>query len=147
MHVSQGSIPKSLMKKDSKSYLTFVETMSFLYFIKVAFFNKRWIILWIASFFTRSIYIMALPIMEFQYQGYKILRIGIMQWRAYIMALPFMEFQDQGYKTRKIFEKKITYPKEIIKFWELDSVACKNQSFYSWLFWSKKIEKLVWIRC
>ena len=32
------------------------------------------------------------------------------------MALPFMEFQDQGYKTRKIFEKKLTYPKEIIEF-------------------------------
>ena len=33
-----------------------------------------------------------------------------------IMALPVMEFQDQGYKIRKIFAKKSTYPKEIIEF-------------------------------
>ena len=33
------------------------------------------------------------------------------------MALLVIEFQDQGYKIRKIFEKKkSTYPKEIIKF-------------------------------
>ena len=49
------------------------------------------------------------------------------------MALPVMEFQDQEYKIREIFAQKSTYPKEIIEFWELDywgaSVACKNQSF------------------
>ena len=33
-----------------------------------------------------------------------------------IMALPVMEFQDQGYKVRKIFALKATYPKEIIEF-------------------------------
>jgi hypothetical protein len=33
-----------------------------------------------------------------------------------IMALPVMEFQDQGYKVRKIFALKSTYPKEIIEF-------------------------------
>jgi hypothetical protein len=32
------------------------------------------------------------------------------------MALPVMEFQEQGYKTRKIFAKKSTYLKEIIEF-------------------------------
>ena len=32
------------------------------------------------------------------------------------MALTVMKFQDQGYKIRKIFAKKITYPKEIIEF-------------------------------
>jgi hypothetical protein len=32
------------------------------------------------------------------------------------MALPVMEFQDQGYKIRKIFAKKSTHPKEIIEF-------------------------------
>ena len=31
------------------------------------------------------------------------------------MALPVMEFQVQGYKIRKIFAKKSTYPKEIIE--------------------------------
>ena len=35
---------------------------------------------------------------------------------ARIMALPVMEFQDQGYKIRKIFAKESTYPKEIIEF-------------------------------
>ena len=38
----------------------------------------------------------------------------------FIMALPVMEFQDQGYKTRNIFAHKSTYQKEIIEFWELD---------------------------
>jgi hypothetical protein len=28
------------------------------------------------------------------------------------MALPVMEFQDQGYKIRKLFAYKSTYPKE-----------------------------------
>jgi hypothetical protein len=50
-----------------------------------------------------------------------------------LMALSVMEFQVQGYKIRKIFAYKSTYPKVIIEFWELDkrraSVACKNQSF------------------
>ena len=32
------------------------------------------------------------------------------------MALPVMEFQDQGYKTRKVFAYKSTYPKENIEF-------------------------------
>jgi hypothetical protein len=32
------------------------------------------------------------------------------------MALPVMEFQDQGYKIRKVFALKSTYPKEIIEF-------------------------------
>ena len=32
------------------------------------------------------------------------------------MALPVMEFHDQGYKIRKIFALKSTYPKEIIEF-------------------------------
>ena len=32
------------------------------------------------------------------------------------MALPVMEFQDEAYKIRKIFAKKLTYPKEIIEF-------------------------------
>jgi hypothetical protein len=32
------------------------------------------------------------------------------------MALPVMEFQNQGYKIRKIFAQKSTYPKEIIEF-------------------------------
>ena len=32
------------------------------------------------------------------------------------MALPVMEFQDQGYKIRKIFALKSTNPKEIIEF-------------------------------
>ena len=36
------------------------------------------------------------------------------------MALPVMKFQDQGYKIRVIFAYKSTYPKEIIEFWELD---------------------------
>ena len=31
-------------------------------------------------------------------------------------ALPVMEFQDQGYKIRKIFAYKSTYTKEIIEF-------------------------------
>ena len=51
----------------------------------------------------------------------------------HIIALPVIEFQDQEYKIRKIFTEKSTYPKEIIEFWELDlweaSLACKNQSF------------------
>ena len=34
-----------------------------------------------------------------------------------LMALPVMEFQDQVYKIRKIFAEKSTYPKEIIEFW------------------------------
>ena len=37
-----------------------------------------------------------------------------------IMALTVMEFQDQGYKIRKVFAKKSTYPMEIIKICELD---------------------------
>ena len=32
------------------------------------------------------------------------------------MALPVMEFQDQGFQVRKIFALKSTYPKEIIEF-------------------------------
>ena len=32
------------------------------------------------------------------------------------MALPVMEFQDQGYKIRKMFALKLTYPKEIFEF-------------------------------
>jgi hypothetical protein len=32
------------------------------------------------------------------------------------MALPVMEFQDQEYKIRKIFAYKSTYPMEIIEF-------------------------------
>ena len=32
------------------------------------------------------------------------------------MALPVMEFQDQGYKIRKKFAKKSIYTKEIIQF-------------------------------
>jgi hypothetical protein len=32
------------------------------------------------------------------------------------MALPVMEFQYQGYEIRNIFAKKSTYPKEIIEF-------------------------------
>ena len=32
------------------------------------------------------------------------------------MALPVMEFHDQGYKIRKIFAQKATYPNEIIEF-------------------------------
>ena len=32
------------------------------------------------------------------------------------MALPVMEFQDQGYKIRNIFAKKSMYLKEIIVF-------------------------------
>ena len=32
------------------------------------------------------------------------------------MALPVMEFHDQEYKIRKIFALKSTYPKEIIEF-------------------------------
>ena len=32
------------------------------------------------------------------------------------MALPVMEFQDQGYKIRKMFALKSTYLKEIIEF-------------------------------
>ena len=35
---------------------------------------------------------------------------------VFIMALPVMEFQVQGYKIRKIFALKSTYPKEIIEF-------------------------------
>jgi hypothetical protein len=34
----------------------------------------------------------------------------------YSMALPVMEFQDQGYKIRKVLAYKSTYPKEIIEF-------------------------------
>jgi hypothetical protein len=34
----------------------------------------------------------------------------------WLMALPAMEFQDQGYKIKKIFAIKITCPKEIIDF-------------------------------
>ena len=37
----------------------------------------------------------------------------------YTMALRVMEFQEQGYKIRKSFAKKSTYPKEMIEFWEL----------------------------
>ena len=37
-----------------------------------------------------------------------------------IIALLVMEFQVQGYKIRKIFAYKSTYQKEIIEFWELD---------------------------
>ena len=33
------------------------------------------------------------------------------------MALPVMEFQDQEYKIRKVFAKKSTCPKEIIENW------------------------------
>ena len=36
--------------------------------------------------------------------------------QCWAMALPVMEFEDQGYKIRKNFEKNSTYPKEIIKF-------------------------------
>ena len=36
----------------------------------------------------------------------------IYAWSPIIMALPVMEFQDQGYKIRKIFAWKSTYPKE-----------------------------------
>ena len=34
------------------------------------------------------------------------------------MAIPVMEFQLQGYKIRKIFATESTSPKEIIEFWE-----------------------------
>ena len=34
------------------------------------------------------------------------------------MALPVMEFQDQEYKIRKIFAQKSAYPKEIIENFE-----------------------------
>ena len=37
----------------------------------------------------------------------------------YTMAVQIMEFQVQGYKIRKIFAYNSTYPKEIIEFWEL----------------------------
>ena len=36
------------------------------------------------------------------------------------MAIPVVEFSREGYKIRKIFAKKSTYPKEIVKFGELD---------------------------
>ena len=36
------------------------------------------------------------------------------------MAIQVVEFSNGVYKIRNIFAKKSTYPKEIIKFWELD---------------------------
>ena len=42
----------------------------------------------------------------------------IYAWSPIIMALPVMEFQDQGYKIRKIFAWRLIYPKEIIEFWD-----------------------------
>ena len=36
------------------------------------------------------------------------------------MALPVMEFKVQGYKIRNIFAYESTYPKEISEFLELD---------------------------
>ena len=36
------------------------------------------------------------------------------------MAIRVVEFSNGVYKIRNIFAKKSTYPKEIIKFWELD---------------------------
>ena len=37
-----------------------------------------------------------------------------------VMALPVMEFQVQGYKIRNIFSYESTYPEEISEFLELD---------------------------
>ena len=65
------------------------------------------------------------------------------------MALPVMEFQDQGYKIRNIFAKKSAYPKEIIEFWELDPQQLAKIKVFKFDFFDfscKKIEKLVWIR-
>ena len=62
------------------------------------------------------------------------------------MALPVREFQDQGYKIRKIFAKKSTYPKEIIEFWELDWVFWVFKVDY-FDFSFKIFDKLMWIRC
>ena len=53
------------------------------------------------------------PVMEFQIQESNTER-GFID-SLYIMALPVMEFQCKGYKIRKIFAKKSTYPKEIIE--------------------------------
>ena len=36
------------------------------------------------------------------------------------MAIPVVEFSREGYKIRKIFEEKSTYPEEIVEFGELD---------------------------
>ena len=35
------------------------------------------------------------------------------------MAIRVVEFSNRGYKIRKIFAKEPTYSKEIIEFWEL----------------------------
>jgi hypothetical protein len=35
------------------------------------------------------------------------------------MAIPVMEFSREGYKIRKVFAKELTYRREIIEFCEL----------------------------
>ena len=51
------------------------------------------------------------------FQMEKTVDISMQSMRS--MALPVMEFQVQGYNIRKIFAQKSTYPKEIIEFLEL----------------------------
>ena len=60
---------------------------------------------------------MVRPVVELQIQECNTER-GFID-SLYIIALPVMEFQDKGYKIRNIFAKKSTYPKEIIEIWEL----------------------------
>ena len=35
------------------------------------------------------------------------------------MTIPVVEFSREGFKIRKVFVKKLGYPKEIIKFYKL----------------------------
>ena len=52
----------------------------------------------------------------FQLQGFVTYDVQSLCGTMYSMALPVMEFQDQGYKIRKVLAYKSTYPKEIIEF-------------------------------
>ena len=58
------------------------------------------------------------------------------------MAIPVVEFSKKGYKIRKVFVKKLTYPKEIIEFCIWCNRSCQivpKFDFQSQFFMSKII--------
>ena len=46
----------------------------------------------------------------------------------FIMALPVINFQDQGYKIRKIFALESTYPMEILRIGLMGSLSSLQKS-------------------